>query len=170
MPRGRPPKPQSLKRLAGTLQPCRTRNEPKFDAMRPIKPGWLLPEAKIAWERLVPGLVKTGVLAGADYMGFAALCQSWARYSAAERKRTALEKADPPPSEADLRRMDLVINVRLQQVLALMSRFGLSASDRGRLDLPVVGENEETLEQYLERAAATGEFRDLPPLPEDGDE
>jgi len=68
-------------------------------------------------------------------MPFAMLCQAWARY---RKQQERLDKAenDPESSSIERRREQMIANKYWSEVMALAGRFGLTASDRGRLSLP----------------------------------
>jgi len=133
---GRPPKPTGLRILQGNpgKRPL-PQGEPKPLAAKPARPGWLLPEAKREWARLAPQLVRLGVLTQVDRMPFAMLCQSWARYQRSQARLDTLEEEDQAGS-LKYRREQMISSRCFAEVATLAGRFGLTASDRGRLHLP----------------------------------
>ncbi len=83
--RGPPPKPTRMKVLAGNpgKRPLSGR-EPQPPKDAPRCPAWLSPEAKREWRRMAPKLERMGVLTSIDVDAFAAYCQVYSRWKAAE--------------------------------------------------------------------------------------
>ena len=83
--RGRKMKPTALKRLEGNPGHRKlNEREPQPKKKAPPCPKWLDPEAKKEWRRLAHKLEQLGVLTEADMGVFAAYCQAYARWKAAE--------------------------------------------------------------------------------------
>ena len=148
---GRPPKPTALKLLQGTARPDRMpKNEPKPELGAPTRPNWLLPEAKREWSRIVPELLRLGILAKIDRAALAARCQCWAMYVGAIRElrdremwfETEKSYCGPHPLVG--------IAVKMLDKLAMLdAKFGLTPADRARLDIPIP-ETKNAFEEYLE--------------------
>ncbi len=82
---GRKPKPTALKTLEGNPGKRKmNKKEPIPGQGIPTCPEWLLPEAKIEWERLAAVMDQMGVLTEVDRAAFAAYCQSYARWKEAQ--------------------------------------------------------------------------------------
>ena len=82
---GRKPKPTALKKLEGNPGKRKLNTkEPMPGKGMPDCPKWLLPEAKMEWERLCVKLSEMGVLTEIDMAAFAAYCQSYARWKEAQ--------------------------------------------------------------------------------------
>ena len=82
---GRKPKPTALKKLEGNPGKRKLNTkEPMPGKRMPDCPKWLLPEAKMEWERLCVKLSEMGVLTEIDMAAFAAYCQSYARWKEAQ--------------------------------------------------------------------------------------
>ncbi len=80
--------PTPLKILKGTAKKKdieRAKKEPKPQAIAPVCPDWLYPEAKAEWSRLVPELERIGLLTMVDGMSLACLCQAWAEFCLATK-------------------------------------------------------------------------------------
>lgn len=94
MPRGRKPTPPYLKILRGNPG-CRRlpEGEPKHERAPaiPEPPVFLLPTAKAEWRRLATGLYHMGLLTLVDERPFAAYCQAFGRWVAAEDALQAME-------------------------------------------------------------------------------
>lgn len=83
--RGRPPKPTALKLIQGTARPDRlNKREPKPKLGAPSCPSHLDQAARNEWRRVVPELVKLGVISRIDAATLAAYCQNYSRWVAAE--------------------------------------------------------------------------------------
>lgn len=147
---GRPPKPTALKVLQGN--PGRRplpEGEPRPEIGVPTRPGWLLPEAKREWSRIVPELARLGLLAKIDRALIAAYCQCWARYVEAQKDidengyyfTTDKGYEGPRPAVQMATKM-------LEKMSALSAKFGFSPSDRARIRLPEP-ETKDPFEEFL---------------------
>lgn len=86
---GRPRKPTKHKKLAGTLQPCRTNTkEPKRPCISPPQSFALGPEGKKAWKILADIIGPEGmrISTQADIFAMTMFCQSWAGYMGARKE------------------------------------------------------------------------------------
>lgn len=142
MKRGPVPKPVELKLLHGEQHKERlNENRPRPKPVAPAMPAWLAKDAKAEWKRLVPMLLRLGVITEADGMALAALCQSWARYVQAERELkgtlTNTFKTGYKQQKAEVG----IVKSYLTQLRAFCAEFGLTPSARGRIQVP--GEPEE---------------------------
>lgn len=123
------PKPRALKVIKGE------RSDRIPDPLpAPIgeltRPGWLLPEAKREWNRLVPQLERWG-LAIVDRAALAELCQEWARYVECQKA------IDEHPAGSPWRKRVAVESGRhADRVRMLAQEFGLTLASRGRISLP----------------------------------
>jgi phage terminase small subunit len=109
-------KPTALKLLQGTFQPCRGNpDEPKVQLGAPARPSWLKGEGRKEWERLVPYLTSTGVLAEQEQGTLALLCFL-------HGKIVQMVRHDEIP-QAQI----------IAQYRALASSFGLTPSDRTKI-------------------------------------
>ncbi len=137
MPPGRKPKPTHLKLLEGNpgKRPL-NQHEPKLTQKIPTCPGWLLPEAKLEWRRVVKELADTGIITIVDRSMLAAYCQMWARFVEAEKS------GQPLPAS------------KVAQMRALASEFGIGASSRSRFNVEKQ-EEKDLFEEFL-RGSNTG--------------
>jgi len=86
---GRPRKPTDVKKLAGTLQPCRTNPaEPKITCQIPEQAFPLGADGKRAWKILVDVLGPQGmrVCTKADVFAMTLFCQAWDGYMSGRRQ------------------------------------------------------------------------------------
>ena len=135
---GRPPKPTVLKLLHGTARPDRLlKNEPQPETGVPTRPGWLLPEAKREWTRIVPELNRLGLLAKIDRAMLSMWCQCWAMYVQAvkdiENNGTSYGKDDGYEGQ---RPSVSIMNKMIEKMTTLSARFGMTPSDRSRISIP----------------------------------
>ena len=77
---GRKPDPTALKLLKGARKDRINPNEPKPMARAPAKPDWLTKAAAEEWDRLVPELVRIGVIKSTDGQACVALCWLWGEF------------------------------------------------------------------------------------------
>lgn len=84
--RGPAPKPTRLKIAAGNpgKRPLNPR-EPKPATVDPPMPMWLSKRAQAEWRRIVPELLKLGLLTSIDLAALAAYCQAYAEFEIATR-------------------------------------------------------------------------------------
>lgn len=85
MPAGRPHRPAALKllngRTADTDSGGRKVAPPiAFARSAPMPPGWLSPEAKAEWNRILPELSRMRLVKTVDRSTLAAYCTTWAHY------------------------------------------------------------------------------------------
>lgn len=151
---GPPPKPTRLKLLQGNpgRRPL-SENEPQPEIARPTRPHWLLPEAKREWSRIVPELLRLGLLAKIDRAMLSMWCQCWGMYVEAVRDirkngtafRTEKGYEGQRPSVA-------VMNKMIERMTALSARFGMTPSDRSRISVPERDEKDDFTE-FLRRTS-----------------
>ena len=146
--RGPVPQPTALKVLRGNPgKRALNRREPKPAPVPPKCPGWLDKVARQEWRRVVPVLDRLGLVTQADLQALAGYCQSWARWRQAEaeiaegglivdedRGKYSIRKANPAVAIAQKER---------QLMLAFGTRLGLSPSDRGRMTLPELADDDD---------------------------
>ena len=156
--KGRKPKPTNLKILEGNRgkRPLPT-NEPKPDPVAPKCPAWLHKDAKKEWKRIAPQLEKLGLLTQVDMAALAGYCESWAQY---KRSIEFIHKhGEVYPIKDDEGRVKYlqqvpqvsIANKALANIRAAATQFGLSASDRGRIQVPGMEDREDEMEQLLNK-------------------
>lgn len=113
-------------------------------------PDWLSKEAKEEWQRLAPKLEALGLLTAHDEIAFAAYCQAYAKWREAEifmNENGTIVRTDSgywqqvPQVTISTQNLKIMMN--------LSSRFGLTPSDRARLDLEVLPNKNDPLDQLL---------------------
>ncbi|MEW6572947.1 MAG: phage terminase small subunit P27 family [Bacillota bacterium] len=168
MPRGgHNRKPTKLKVLTGTARRDRTvKNEPKPQPIAPKPPSWLPRQAKRFWKEHAGRLERLGLLTEVDGPAFA-LCA--VHYAVAAEAAKALKEQGilvpdpehPAGEEPALRKHPLLSVLRDHSAAfrAYSQLFGLSPSDRGRLDLPQVENEVDQFEEFLRRGQELSERR-----------
>lgn len=135
--RGPIPKPTALKIVEGNpgKRPLNTR-EPKPRAVAPRCPSHLDAVAQKEWKRLVPVLLRMGVLTEADQIALANLCQTYSTMIAAQEqlsKSGILYKTQ----SGYIQQSPLlsIVNTCVDTINKLSREFGLTPSSRSRLQM-----------------------------------
>jgi P27 family predicted phage terminase small subunit len=149
----------ATKKAQGTYRADRDRSRSLPVQAQPdmTPPKYLNRIAKAEWNRIYPLLLEQNTFRELDRSLVASYCQYFAHWIA---------------SEADLARNGLVINVTSQtrtgstvkpiqnpslrnsvaahrQMLAVSSKFGISALDRSKVDIPTESNEEDELDKFL---------------------
>lgn len=125
---GRPRKPVAAHLLDGTYREDRHGNS-FLPGGEPTKPDWLSPEANELWDLIVPQL--SGIATAVDAAELAALCDWWALYRIA--RRTLAEISDR--KSRSYYDAQILVGAAWKQFSAIASKFGLTPSDRARLQV-----------------------------------
>ena len=113
----------------------------------PDAPRWLLPEAKKAWRRLSPELLRYNLLSKVDRDGFAQLCQTVGRLEQIDRaiaaRQATLVAAGKEPAEALLgstpngmqvqSAMYTILNREQAKLHQMLAAFGMRPDARARV-------------------------------------
>lgn len=130
MIRGQKPKPAALRRRGGE------RTEPIPPDALPRCPPHLDAVAHKEWRRLAKPLYDMGVLTVADRAAFAAYCQSYSRWSAAETKLAETPMLIKAPSGYVQQSPWLSIaNRQMELMCRYMTEMGLTPSARTRVSV-----------------------------------
>jgi len=138
MPAGRPPKPTAQKKLQGTNKKCReNKKEPKYDPLKKSTPppSYLNKYSKDLWKNLLEEWDKNPIAEVTDYYALEMLCFSYGFW------KDAAEKICKNPDLLEHQKnggpsvLSQQMNKCFSQCEKLMSRFGLTPSDRARLGL-----------------------------------
>ena len=155
---GRPRKPTKLKIVQGNPGKRKLpENEPQPTLGIPTRPGWLSPEAKREWNRVVAELDAIGLLATVDRALLTAYCECWGQYVDAVK---ALRKAGSMTFETDkgyiAQRPEIgIAKAMVEKMMQLSTRFGFTPSDRAKMVAPQVHE-EDPFAEFLNRGKKTG--------------
>lgn len=131
---GRKPKPTALKLLDGNpgKRPIAP-DEPRPIVEAPLCPEHLTAEARTEWDRIVPQLLKLGLLTQVDAVSLAAYCVLYARWCDAERKVTeggmvveSYGQTLPNPHLS-------IANNTLKLLHSFASEFGLTPASRTKV-------------------------------------
>ena len=138
-----PRKPTAQHIAEGTDRPHRhesRRREPKPEG-KPVKPKGMSKDAQQLWDHLVPGLADKGIATDWDTCALQAMCEAWAEYRAALRVRaTGLDEKS---------RRQRMVNSARRAWIELASKFGLTPSDRARLEVEEGADETNPLEQMV---------------------
>lgn len=125
----------------GSFRPARHAkrlNEPQFDG-EPVKPRGMDADAGKLWDRIVPQLVKRGVVKQIDTALLVMTCEVWALY------RAAMKAAIADPVSKDAR---CAVLGYASQFDKLASHCGLNPMDRAKLSVPPKSEDEDDIEGF----------------------
>jgi P27 family predicted phage terminase small subunit len=147
--RGPMAKPVELKLLEGNRghRPIDVTSTFRPEVGLPDAPRWLLPEARKAWRRLSPELIRYNLLSKVDRDSFALLCQTVGRLeqierSLASRQKTLLDAGkDPVDALLDRTPNGLQVQAAIYQLLnreqaklhQMLASFGLRPDARARV-------------------------------------
>jgi P27 family predicted phage terminase small subunit len=134
---GRKPKPTELRILEGVPghRPL-NENRPKPAPIKPDCPDWLLPEARIEWDRVADHLAQLGLLTIIDRAALAAYCQAWARWREAEEAISEHGVSSTTDAGNIVQRPEVSIARNyLNTVRQFATEFGMTPSSRGRIEV-----------------------------------
>ena len=140
--RGPAKTPTSILKLRDSWRAKGRTGEPEFEDGIPECPDWLRPEAKEAWERVIPRLAAVpGLLKAIDGNALARYCQTWAKWR--ECEDFLAKHGDVFPTKN--KRGDVTGFVQYPQVntaikldaalFAMEKQFGMTASARAGLNV-----------------------------------
>lgn len=141
-------KPQALKQLNGTLQPCRTNyNIPKVGELTDISPPTdivLTEGGRKIWMSLSADLTRAGILKISDVQSFAIYCNEFDKYLTLSRfvNENGLVEYNNK-GDSKMRPEANMIYKSLTIILQYQSRFGLTPVDRERLTIPKDNEDND---------------------------
>lgn len=138
MPRGRPRKPEKLNELQGNPGRRDRQDEVEASPEPPECPDWLNDEARAEWERVIPQLAESRLLARIDRAALVCYCQAWAKL------REAHEIIDREGSTFSTDKGYVVkhpavtmANEAADQIRKFACEFGLTPLSRSRVRVPV---------------------------------
>ena len=135
----RPRKPTQLKLINGTLRPGRANpDEPKLPFAIPDPPPYLSADERDAWEMFSASLTNLRIGSAADFAALEVLACNWATAQrmreVVRREGDTYETTTPQGCSMVRPRPEVAIaNKADAMVLAMLSRFGLTPSDRSRV-------------------------------------
>ena len=154
--RGRPPKPNAIKRLNGSRHV--NNNEPEAPSGAPVCPEHLSETARQHWHRMAAILGEMKILTRADGDALASYCTAYARWVEAEKSINREGTVVYSPKGYPIQNPFLAVaNKAMEQMEKIGGRFGLTPSDRARLHVaPDKGEDEMETFLRIAPAAAAG--------------
>lgn len=122
----------------------------------PTRPGWLLPEAKREWSRIVPELVRLGLIATIDRAALSNYCQWWARWVQAEKalKEHGLTFRTIDTGFIRARPEVALAEKAARMVKLFLAEFGLTPASRSRLSV----EKPQAGDPFADFLAKTGQM------------
>ena len=161
---GRPRKPTALKKLKGTLQPCRTNKlEPNPEVQIPEMPETLKGTDAGSWETLGKKLKAMGVITDLDQMAFELLCGVYAEYVALRSALWVEDVSRPgnyiyePMYEVSVTNKDgstneymktrpevAILSDAWRRLDKMLSNFGLTPSARSKVTMTDGGTKNQT--------------------------
>lgn len=147
--RGPAPKPTALRVLHGDRKDRINDTEPTPAEREVTAPEELSDDARAAWDRLAPDLIRVGVLTTWDVPAFVIVCEALARYRAATKlvNGSALLVQGP---NGFVKNPALLVQREAEVTFAQYgSRFGLTPSDRSQLKVEPPGAGGQGAERLL---------------------
>lgn len=147
MTRGRKPRPTHLKLVEGNpgKRPLNKKEaKPVVPLTMPDPPEFLNEEGKREWFRRGPDLLRLGILTEADVAPFAAYCQAYGRWHAAELTLIEMGRSDlltgamlinTKGGNTIQNPMLGVANRAQEQMTRLAAEFGMTPSARSRINV-----------------------------------
>jgi P27 family predicted phage terminase small subunit len=158
---------QELRFVKGTARKAEERRKPKArptGAGVPIAPGWLGPEARAEWDRVVPGMERDGRLVPGVGATLAAYCAAVGRLEMAERvlaDGAGLVSSVGPNGYRQQRPEVSIAQKAGAEVLKLASALGLTPAGDARLpkrpEEPQESVTDRLRREHLERKARRGD-------------
>lgn len=139
MAAGRTPKPTAQKRLAGTLQPCRTNaNEPVPEVALPLAPDWLSEKARAYWDMIGDVLLNMKLVTVGDGPALMMLCDVLAEW--AEARAYVLENGSTYTTESESGSIMhrafpqvAIASDAWRRAMAMLTQFGLTPASRSKV-------------------------------------
>ena len=138
--RGRKPKPDALKALAGNpgKRPLNQLAPNPEDLADLSPPAWLPDSAMIVWDELAPHLARVRLLTVLDVEALAHGCVAIAQYRAAVKAMDGDKRVLYRPNEnapVQLHPAMIVQSMASKQIARVFSEFGLTPSARTRISV-----------------------------------
>lgn len=155
--RGRKPKPDAVKRLAGNPGKRKLESGPVMDTTLPHCPEHLDDEARAEWRRVARRLRDVGILVHVDHAVLAVYCQAWSRWVKAEKKIAELgETVELENGYVQQTAWMGISNRAVQTMLKAAAELGMTPSARGRVAVAGAPEEEDDLAKILLEAIGQG--------------
>jgi len=155
---GRRPIPTEIKKLNGNpgKRPL-NQAEPQPKTGEPTQPQGLSTAARKEWRRVVPILLKMGVLTEVDGPALAAYCEAWASWTAALKdiRKNGLSYVAP----TGVKHLNPVIPERdkaIQVMKTFLVEFGMTPASRSRIHVTPPPKEEDPFEQLISGKGQSG--------------
>ncbi|MBI4911051.1 MAG: phage terminase small subunit P27 family [Acidobacteria bacterium] len=149
--RGPAPKPTALRMMEGNPghRPLNG-NEPRPRPVAPKCPAHLDKEAKREWRRMVPILLRMGVLSEADGHALANLCLAYSRLIRAQLKLNESGLLMKTPSGFLMQNpLIAIINSSVDTINRISREFGLTPASRSRLHTSEPQDDAQRIEELM---------------------
>ena len=153
-----PKKPTSLHLLHGNPSKIKDlgKNEPKPKPVAPKPPTWLDKEAKKEWKKIAPEMERLGLLTEIDQIAFANLCQEYSNLikwqKVVSEHGATYEHTNVKGEKNIMTRPEAILLHKSKQLLkAYCAEFGMTASSRGRIQVPGQKDEEDEMETLLNK-------------------
>ena len=149
--KGRKRIPTKIKALKGTLQPCRTVNEPEPAVFIPQAPGHLDKIALEEWERITVELHRLGLISEISRAALAAYCMTYSRWVQAEKILQKSELTVKTKAGVEFKMTGLIVktmsgniiqnplvgvaNRALEIMHKYLTEFGMTPSSKSRVNV-----------------------------------
>ena len=151
--RGRPRKPDALKRLEGTARADRKIENTAEPSGMPKRPSVLSAEAVAIWDDLAPKLSALGLLSEVDESTFAVYCQAYGDWKEMTELLNDLGVAAwYSESESGYRQIIPEVTARdkaFQAMQKMAGRFGLDPSSRSGISVGTEARIASSAEEFL---------------------
>ena len=133
--RGPPPQPTKLKLLKGNPGKRKLNEaEPTPETKAPDCPKWLTKVAKEEWDRVMPELLRLGLMSGLDRAALAGYCQSYANWRQAQTRIRRFGMTFTTEKGYEGQRPEVAIAQRERQIMRQFAQeFGFTPSARSRV-------------------------------------
>ncbi len=131
---GPAPTPTKILNARGSWRAKIRDGEPQLPVSRPSCPACLPAEAKSEWRRLVPQLIRMGVLSKVDRSMLTAYCEAWAELvEAVEFLEEHGKTFTTEKGYVVVHPYVAIRNSAVDRMKAIAARFGFTPADRARL-------------------------------------
>jgi P27 family predicted phage terminase small subunit len=133
--RGPQPKPSAVLKLNGSWRTeDRKKTELSVPCEAPSAPDWFCAEAKQEWGRIIPQLVRVGIVTPQDRAMLVVHCQAWGEYEQAARRVNEFDAGTAHHEGHIVDHPRVVMGRAFERLMKTADRFGMSASARTRLN------------------------------------
>jgi P27 family predicted phage terminase small subunit len=151
--RGPAPQPTALKVLNGNPgKRALPKDEPKPDPAEPFMPPFLDQDARAEWRRIVPILLKMGVLTVADGAALASYCETYSTYTHALKviEEEGMSFQSPKTMVEHLRPEVGIVQQCRVHIKAFCQEFGMTPSARSRMTVANNEKEKDGMEGLLQ--------------------